>query len=352
MNFVASLLDWFSGNARAMPWRENDCFYYVWLSEMMLQQTQVATVIPYFNRFVLQLPTLSDLAQADLQQVLKLWEGLGYYSRARYLHRAAVMIESELGGDYPKTYDSLQKLPGIGPYAGAAIASIVFNEKIPVVDGNVLRVFSRFFGYFTDIRDSQARLDIFSQLMDYIPQECPGDFNQAIMELGALVCRPKNPDCGVCPIQWNCYAFREKKVSDLPVKSKLPPIPHFDIAVGLIWKNGQLLIGKRSEKKMLGGLWEFPGGKQKKNELLKQTVLREVKEETNLDVQVGTLFCKVNHSYTHFKITMHVFHCDSFDGQLKTLSADELRWVAVSDLSSFPFPTANIRVIDQLKQLQ
>ena len=186
----------------------------------MLQQTQVDTVIPYFNRFVARFPTVEDLAKADLQDVLKLWEGLGYYSRARNLHKAAQF-------DLPADYDELQKLPGIGPYCAAAIASIAFGQPVPVVDGNVLRVFARFWGIFDDIRKTKVRNVLFEKLKPFIAEENPSDFNQAIMEIGALICKPKSPKCAECPLNTDCFAHNANQTDKLPFKSASKPVPHY-----------------------------------------------------------------------------------------------------------------------------
>jgi len=346
--WVSSLLIWFSNEKRAMPWRSNPSPYSTWISEMMLQQTQVATVIPYFERFITSFPTVNDLADADLQDVLKKWEGLGYYSRARNLHKAAQVIVNDYDGNIPSSYDNLQKLPGIGPYSAAAISSIAFEHPIPVVDGNVLRVFCRFWGIFDDIRKASVRTMLFDKLSHFISDVRPSDFNQGIMELGALVCTPKNPSCGTCPISTDCFAFKMKKQDQLPFKSPAPKSPHFNIAVAVIRKENRLLIGKRKEEKMLGGLWEFPGGKQEEQESLEETLCREVKEETDLTVSVGHAFKPIKHTYSHFKITLHAFECEVISGKEKANSAEELRWVKIEDIDKFPFPKANKSLIDQI----
>ncbi len=314
----------------------------------MLQQTQVDTVIPYFNRFLERFPTSKVLAEAPLQDVLKAWEGLGYYSRARNLHKAAQKIHVSFAGDLPKSFESLQDLPGIGPYTAAAIASIAFGEPVPVVDGNVLRVFCRFWGIDQDTRDPKVRDQLFDRLTPFIAQANPSVFNQSMMELGALVCKPSQPLCDVCPMQKWCVAYTQNRVLELPYRSKAAATPHYEIAVGIIWKLGKILIGRRKESGMLGGLWEFPGGKQKPGEDLAHTVVREVKEETGLDIIVGARIAIVNHAYTHFKITLSAFHCEYIAGEAQPLSADEVRWVLPDELKDYPFPTANKKVIERL----
>ncbi|RAP32389.1 A/G-specific adenine glycosylase [Candidatus Marinamargulisbacteria bacterium SCGC AG-414-C22] len=343
-----SLLAWYRKEKRAMPWRDSPHPYKTWVSEMMLQQTQVATVIPYFNRFMNQFPTVVDLSNADEQTVLKAWEGLGYYSRARNLHKAAKIIVENYNNELPSEYDELQKLPGIGPYCAAAITSIAFNNPVPVVDGNVLRVFTRFWGIFDDIRNQAVKTMLFHKLGHFIEHENPSDFNQAIMECGALICTPKKPNCPTCPLKSNCFAYQENKQNELPVKSKQAPTPHYDIGVGIIWKNNKILIGKRKTDQMLGGLWEFPGGKKKKHETIEETIIREIKEETTLDVSIKKPCHTVKHTYSHFKITLHAYHCNYQSGTEKLISNDELRWVELSELKTFPFPKANKVIIDTL----
>lgn len=333
-----------------MPWRSNPLPYNVWVSEIMLQQTQVDTVIPYFNRFLDTFPTVEVLANADQEQVLKLWEGLGYYSRARNLHKGAKLIVAQYNGKLPSTYDELQKISGIGPYVAAAITSIAFNNPVPVVDGNVLRVFSRFWGIEDDIRETKSRNAIFDKLTPFIKTTNPSDFNQGIMELGALICKPKNPQCARCPLQKECYAFINKKTDTLPFKSKSAPVPHYHIGVAVIWKDNKILIGKRKEEKMLGGLWEFPGGKQNKDETIQETVIREVKEETDLDIRIESQYCSINHAYTHFKITLHAFKTSIVSGTEKAQSATELKWASIEDCKKLPFPKANLKVFEAISE--
>lgn len=343
--WVDRLLDWFGQHQREMPWRSQPEPYFVWVSEMMLQQTQVDTVIGYFNRFIQRFPTVEDLAQAELQDVLKLWEGLGYYSRARNLHKAAQKVVDQFSGNLPSDYATLQTLPGLGPYCAAAITSIAFGNPVPVVDGNVLRVFSRFWAIEEDILLPKVRKQIFEALIPFIAQTDPSQFNQGIMELGALVCKPTVPLCDQCPLQPDCKAYRENKVRLLPIKAKKAPVPHYTIAVGVIWKEGHILVAKRKETQMLGGLWEFPGGKNKPGETLEQTVSREIEEETGLKVNVGKLYTKVNHAYTHFKITLYAFRCDYVAGVASPHTSDELRWILPETLHHLPFPTANKKII-------
>jgi A/G-specific adenine glycosylase len=351
-DWTQRLLEWFEHHQREMPWRDNPHPYHVWLSEVMLQQTQVETVIPYFQRFIQAFPDVQALAAADQQMVLKLWEGLGYYSRARNLHKAAQVVVDQYGGELPRDIRELHKIPGFGPYTVAAVSSIAFGLPVPVVDGNVLRVFCRFWGIEIDIRQPRARVELQSRLEPFVSPGSPAAFNQAIMELGALVCRPRSPRCGGCPLAADCVAYQEGRTAELPVKSKRKPVPHHQIAVGIIWKDGKILIGRRRQDRMLGGLWEFPGGKQKLGESLAETVYREVAEETGLQVRVDHPYCKVNHAYTHFKITLTAFCCEWTTGDAKPLTTDELCWAGLRELDAYPFPKANTKVLEAVRDYE
>lgn len=350
MSIGKKIIPWFEKHKRTLPFRKSPPNpYEVWISEMMLQQTQVDTVVDYFNRFIALFPDIQTLANATQQDVLKMWEGLGYYARARNLHQAAKMMLDKFQGELPKDYETLQTLPGIGPYAAAAIASIAFNKEIPVVDGNVLRVFTRYWGISKDIRLTKVRDELFEKLRPEIKGHTPSSFNQGVMELGALICKPKKPLCGQCPLSENCLAFLNQLTHEIPYKSKKAPIPHYHIGVGIIRKKSKILIGKRKDTGMLGGLWEFPGGKKKDEEPIEETVKREIYEETTLKVQVEEKIAEINHAYTHFKITLHGFYCQILSGKEKPLSAVTLSWVTPDQLNQYPFPKATSRLIQHLK---
>ncbi len=344
-----ALVAWYNAQKREMPWREDPPNpYKVWVSEVMLQQTQVDTVRPYFDRFIRRFPTPEALAEADLETVLKHWEGLGYYARARNLHKAAIQLVNEYNGILPTTYEGLQKLPGLGPYCAAAVASIAFSVPVPVVDGNVLRVFSRVWKIESDIKHPKTRDALFNQLIPFIQDQHPGDFNQAMMELGALICKPKNPKCTRCPLNISCQAFLENKIDAYPVKSKAAKVPHHTVVVGIIFRENKVLISKRKPTQMLGGLWEFPGGKCKENESLESALLREIKEETGLALSQIQPFTTVQHAYTHFKITLHAFTCESHTGVAKANAAETVEWVPLSELTQRPFPRANQKILERL----
>ncbi len=331
-----------------MPWRSDPSPYKVWVSEMMLQQTQVVTVIPYFDRFIKRFPSFRVLAEADLQDVLKLWEGLGYYARARHLHQAAQVIVRDYAGKPPRTAAELRALPGVGPYTAAAIASIAFLEPVPSVDGNVLRVFSRFWGLDTPMRDKALADEVRARLTPLINTVNPSYFNQAMMETGALICRPHNPLCDCCLLASDCVAFKTGRTADLPVVKPGGKVPHYRVGVGVIWKNGRLLIARRHETQMLGGLWEFPGGKPLKGESLSQTVKREVWEETGVSCEVEAPYVTVKHAYSHFKITLTAYKCRWLSGRARPKAAAELKWVLPETLKNYPMPNANRRVVEAM----
>jgi len=347
------LLDWFSQQARDLPWREAENPYQIWVSEIMLQQTRVETVIPYYRRFLEAFPTLDVLASADRTTLLKVWEGLGYYNRARNLQDAARQVVDEYGGHIPDTYNGLLQLKGVGPYTAAAVASIAFGRAHAAVDGNVIRVLSRYFLVEEDVRHTQTRRHIQELANSILDKNQPGDFNQALMELGATICSVSGPRCEQCPLSSDCLAFRTSNTGQLPYKSPSKPIPHHQIGVGILRDSeGRLLIALRPENVMLGGLWEFPGGKQKESETLEETVQRELAEELDVSVVVEKKFLQLDHAYTHFRITMHAYFCSLHPESLppRPNSSQQIRWVDVTELVQFPFPKANRILTKRLKE--
>ena len=347
---VTALLDWFAKHKRALPWRATQDPYRIWLSEVMLQQTQVATVIPFYERFLKQFPTLAALAAASDAALMKAWEGLGYYARARNLRAAAQTIVREHKGKLPRSTDALLKLPGFGPYTAAAVASLAFGADCAAVDGNVMRVLARVYAIDADIRQMTTRRRLQRLADALVPMGRAGAFNEALMELGALRCRPKNPVCSDCPIRRGCRAFQEDRVGDLPVKSPKPAVPHHEIAVGVVHRQGKVLIALRPADGLLGNLWEFPGGKRKTDETLAQCCRREIKEETDLNVEVTETFAIVPHAYTHFRITLHAFHCRYTGGRAQPRTSQAIRWVTLDELDDYAFPKANKQIIAALRQ--
>lgn len=343
------LLTWYHHNRRNLPWRGETDPYRIWVSEVMLQQTQVTTVIPYYQRFLERFPTLADLAATPLSEVLKAWEGLGYYARARNLHRAAVEIVTKYGGQFPRTYAELRHLPGFGDYTAGAVASIAFSEVVPAMDGNVKRVLARLLALQEEVtRGSAAR-----QLQDFaaalVDPQAPGDWTQALMELGALVCLPHNPKCLLCPVNELCRARQQGLERVIPVKPVKKALPHFDVTAAVIRQDGRVLIAQRPPEGMLGGLWEFPGGKQEPGESLPECLQREIREELGVEIAVETPLVTVKHGYTHFKITLHAFICRLLAGQPQTLGVADWRWVTLDELDTFAFPRTDQKIIAALR---
>lgn len=316
----------------------------------MLQQTQVTTVWPYYQRWLHEYPTISRLAVAKQDEVLKSWEGLGYYSRARNLHRGAKFVMDVFDGKLPQEMDALLKIPGIGPYTAAAIASLAFGMKVPLIDGNVLRVFARLTQLKANITLSRTRSDIRAKLVTLIPGKQAAAFNQGLMDLGRVLCTPRNPDCPHCPVNQICQARQAGDMEDYPVKPSRKRIPHYHIVVGLICKDQQVLIQRRPESGLLGGLWEFPGGKIETGETGETALLREVMEETGLEVGLGEKIGTIQHAYTHFKITLTAWFCDWIEGEAQTHAASENRWVSMAELKQFAFPKANLKILELIQQ--
>jgi A/G-specific adenine glycosylase len=315
----------------------------------MLQQTQVATVIPYYERFLARFPTVHALADAQLDDVLKAWEGAGYYARARNLHVAAQQIVAQFDGKIPSTVDELLTLPGIGRYTAGAIASIAFNRDAPVLDGNVIRVLCRYFNIKDDPKNSKTQRKLWNLAEELLPRGHAGDFNQAMMELGATVCAARKPQCGICPLKRTCATRHVGNQDKLPAKRKKKALPHHQVAVGVIWKRGKLLIAQRRADALLGGLWEFPGGHQEQGESLARCAAREIREELGIKVKVGDEFATVDHAYSHFSITLHAFRCNWTSGRPRALGCAKWKWVSRRELAQFAFPKANRTVIERLE---
>ncbi|WP_022835851.1 A/G-specific adenine glycosylase [Salisaeta longa] len=348
-----ALLAWYDDVKRDLPWRRTDDPYRIWVSEIMLQQTRVDQAAPYYHRFVTAFPTVEALAAADRDDVLKQWEGLGYYSRARYLHEAAQHVVDAHDGTVPRTWDAIRELKGIGPYTAAAVLSIAYEKPHAVLDGNVIRVLTRVFAIDEDSTRSAIKRRLRALANTLIDRARPGDWNQALMELGATVCTPRQPACPECVLQPVCQAVADGRPEDFPVTPESTPIPHHDIAVGLVFNDaGELLIQRRPDEGLLGGLWEFPGGKREEGEELAAACRRELKEELGITVAVGDLFYTLKHAYSHFKITLHAFRCRIVEGTPTPTLDQPFRWVAIDALDDYAFPRANTRLIEELRRRQ
>jgi A/G-specific adenine glycosylase len=347
--FRSSLLKWYGANKRSMPWRDVDDPYKVWVSEIMLQQTQVDRVREFFERFVAAFPTVSALAAATESEVLKAWEGMGYYSRARNMRRAAQQMVATHGARIPDQYAELIDLPGVGPYTAAAVSSIAYDRDHPVLDGNVIRVLCRLLLIEEDPRLATVKTDLIAASERLLARRRAGDFNQAMMELGARICTPHNPPCHDCPVRSWCRAYRElEDPAELPVKGKRKERPHLQVAAGLIWKKGRLLIARRPSEGMLGGLWEFPGGKLEEGESLEECLVREIAEELDIVIDVGELAASVDHGYSHFSITLNAFDATFVSGTPKAIGCSEWKWVVPAELEEFAMPRADRRVLESI----
>ncbi len=343
---ITALMRWFASHRRDLPWRRRRGLYAVWVSEVMLQQTRVETVIPYYRRFMRLFPNPWRLAAATLQEVLRAWEGLGYYSRARRLLEAARLVVDEHGGRVPTGYGEFRRLPGVGEYTAAAVLSIGAGLALPVVDGNVLRVVCRWRGFAGDVRLPATRRRVRAYLEGIIPSAAPGRFNEAVMELGALVCLPRSPRCPDCPLRSGCFARRHGRTGSLPVKGGKKPVPERDVALAALVRAGRLYIQRRPEKGHLGGLWELPGGTCRTGERPERALLRECREELGVRVRVLRPLAEVRHAYSHFKVRLHVFACEPGSGRLRPQGPHA--WARAGELEAYPFPGANHKFMGEL----
>ena len=342
---VEELMAWFEQHARDLPWRRDRTPYRVWVSEVMLQQTRVDTVIPYYELFLERFPTVEALAGASLEDVLRIWEGLGYYARARHLYSAAQELVRCNAGELPGCFDALKALPGVGPYTAGAIVSIAFGEAVPAVDGNAQRVLCRLFGIPDDVTRSATKRKLRALAAQLLPRERPGHFNEALIELGATVCTPRRPSCGNCPLRELCRAYAENRQEALPTRRGRRGVPHYDVAAAVtVCSDGAVLVAQRNVDDMLGGLWEFPGGKREAGETLPQCLIREMVEELGVTVEVGQPLTVVEHAYTHFRITLHAFWCRLAEGEPRCLDCAAVQWVMPEDLCKMPMSVADRKV--------
>ena len=330
------MLHWYQVNARDLPWRKTSDPYRIWISEVMLQQTRVETVIPYYEKWLAVFPDLYSLEAAAEEKVLAVWEGLGYYSRARNILKTARILISEYGGEFPWEIKELKKLPGIGDYIAAALSSIAFSCDEAALDGNGLRVFSRLMEYPHPINEAGRKAELKRIMQETLPQGFAGKFNQAVMDLGSQICTTRKPDCENCPVQSGCLAFKHGSQDVFPLKISKKKLPHYDVVAAVIWRGNEVLIDKRRADGLLGGLWEFPGGKVESGEDHHSALAREIKEELGVDFVVKSGHGSYQHAYTHFKVTVYVYIGQIINGEPAALAADEIRWVPADELSQFP----------------
>lgn len=343
-----SLTKWYHQEKRDMPWRETQDPYCILVSEFMLQQTQVKTVIPYYQRWIKSYPTASILARAHESSVLKHWEGLGYYSRARNLHRSAKMMVKEFQGHVPDNWDEVLKLPGVGRYTAGAVLSIAFNQRVPVLDGNVKRVLSRLFCLKENGANSASENRLWQVAENLIPTGAPGDFNQALMELGATVCLPQKPLCLLCPLNAVCQAKKDGVQEQFPPAKVKSVTRKIEVSAAVIQRNGKTYIQQRPQKGLMAGLWEFPGGKLEKGESPEDCLEREIQEELGVQITIKQKILTIKHSYTQFRVTLHVFTCDLKPGRIRATSCDQWKWVSLEKINQYPFPAANVKILNYL----
>jgi A/G-specific adenine glycosylase len=302
----------------------------------MLQQTRVETVIPYFTRWMQLFPNIETLARASMQEVLAAWEGLGYYGRARNLYRATQLVMHEYHGQLPEDVPLLRRLPGVGRYTAGAIASIVFGRDEPTLDGNIRRILARYFNIGEDARSTIGERKLWDLAAQNLPNDHAGEYNQAMMDLGASVCTPKSPDCAHCPLEATCQAKALGIQEQRPVFLPKPAIPHHFVTAAVISRDGCVLIACRPPHGLLGGMWEFPGGKQQKGEDLPTCLRREIYEELGAEIEVDAQLGIYRHAYTHFRVTLYAFRCTLVKGEPSAIQVAELRWVSPTELSQFP----------------
>ena len=352
MVFAEKLLQWYEQNARELPWRSSQSPYRTWVSEVMLQQTQVETVIPYFQKWMVRFPDIPALAAASEQDVLLVWEGLGYYSRARNLHRTARIIMEEMDGKLPATPQALQELPGIGPYTAAAIASIAFDVDVAAVDGNIRRVLARLFDVQEAVGNKEGEKRFWTLANENLPSGQASSYNQALMDLGALICRQKTPDCEQCPISEFCQAKALGLQEERPVRSPRKKSPHLTVTAAIINRDRKVLLALRPSKGLLGGLWEFPGGTlEEGDDGLEACLEREIREELGVAIEIGAPFGIYQHAYTHFRITLHAYLCTMNENdEPKSLASERLMWVKHSDLPTYPMGKVDRQIAERLQK--
>lgn len=339
------LLAWAATALEPLPWRGEGDPYRIWVSEVMLQQTRRETVVPYYRRFLERFPTVQALAAADLQGVLKVWEGLGYYARARSLHAAARRVVDEHGGRLPADRRQLLNLPGIGAYTAGAILSLAFGQDEPVLDGNVERVLCRLALVREDPRRPAVLRDLWATARAVLVAGRAGRVNEALMGLGAAVCLPRAPRCPTCPLEALCQAHREGVEETVPAHPSRNPLPHRQVTAAVILRPDRVLVAQRRPDDLLGGLWEFPGGTREAGESLEDCLRREIAEELGVEIVVGRQIAALPHAYTHFRLTLYAFLCRLTAGEPQPLQCADWRWVTLAEAVELPMAVLDRRIV-------
>jgi len=342
--FSKKLSLWYEKHQRKLPWRESHDPYKIWISEVMLQQTTVSAVLAYYRKWLRLFPDVKSLSRAPLQKVLKAWQGLGYYQRAKNMHRAAQVLCDKFGGQIPSDYRELSNLPGFGPYTAAAVSSLAFDKPYPLIEANVRRLLMRLSGLHAEANPKNDRA-LLRFLEPFLPQKKIGLFNQALMEIGSQVCRPKNPLCLLCPLSEFCRAFKEGTQEIIP-KPKKRIFRKVEAVVAIIQRKGKFLIQKRPPQGLLADLWEFPGGKRKQGETLEEALRREVKEELLAEAKEIKFLTRVKHAYTQFQVSLSAYEC-KLNGK-PYLSRDRYRWVSLKGLRRYPLPSGSAKIVEFL----
>jgi A/G-specific adenine glycosylase len=375
--FRRAMKSWYRRHARPLPWRQMADPYPIWISEIMLQQTTVVAVIPYFQRFLARFPTVRQLAAADEEEVLRLWEGLGYYSRARNIHRTARLIAGAHNGVFPDSVAALQELPGIGRYTAGAIVSFAFDRPAPIVEANTLRLYSRLLGFRGDPRSVDGQKLLWNFAETILPARSPGQFNQALMELGATVCTPEKPVCECCPVSRWCAAFAEGTQTEIPQNARRPAITAVTEIAVAIERDGKYLLLKRPEGERWGGLWDFVRFPEEDNHPSRQhaenngkpraqnvkarargrsgsqatgpALARRIADAAGVNAQVGALLAELRHSVTRFRITLYCYHARWLAGE-PVAAETEYRWIAPGRLGELPLSTTGRKLARLLEQ--
>ena len=346
IKFTNQLLNWFYSNKRNLPWRKTNDPYKIWISEVMLQQTKVDTVIPYYNKWIILFPTIEHVAKANLDLLLKCWEGLGYYRRCINFYKSCTIIVNDNNGKIPTAYYDFIKLPGVGKYTASAVLSIAYGAQIPVLDGNVKRVISRILKFDQFIE--KGDLFFIQYLNKIIPKNYPGSFNEGLMELGSQICKKVKPLCNQCPISNYCNSYKDNSQNEYPkIKIRKKP-PLIEVVAGIIWNKKNFYIQKRVNKKHLANLWEFPGGKLKKNENLENALKREIKEEVGANIIIKSKINKIIHKYSGFSIELTLYNC-ILKGSINTNY--EYKWIKPREINLYAFPKANHKLFKYIEEI-
>jgi A/G-specific adenine glycosylase len=346
--FRRRLLSWYGKHARVLPWRQGRDAYRIWLSEIMLQQTTVAMATPYFERFVAAFPTVHDLAAADEQRILHMWEGLGYYRRARGLHSAAKQVVAEHDGEFPREVKSLMRLPGVGRYTAGAVASFAYDVPAPIVEVNTLRVLTRLTAYTGEPATTEGQRFVWQTAEDLLPRKGAGQFNYALMELGAIVCKPATPRCEACPVTAHCAAFQQGLQNELPRLAAKPKITACREAAVVVRRNGQVLLRQRPKGERWEGMWDFPRFELASEGPLfvRGELIAKVREQTGVAIEPGGVLKTLKHGVTRFRITLDCYDARPAGGRVRSTADRPVRWTPIGKLTHLPLSVSGRKIAE------